>query len=357
MDSNDLCQECGVPFLIANEMVWLNSGVIVQGINMSWRIVFAETLTLDPLFSIIADLIGESIDSRAVETGRKSSIFYFENTIRPEVRSMLQGRLVGIDVVGEVMRGAAHRNGFGEYKVVELHSEKDGEEWIIMNIADPFSIPLALGTLVGSCEVITGNPQTASLKTLPDGVYQIVARANKAGTIDRDFDARPYHLRDGDIYLERCGSCGVPKGLSNFKWHMKRGRIEDERNGSRIVCLGAATWDPLFKVLENELGDGIPATIIEAQRLLTRKNCHSFKVAGEDQVREELALKGMGNLREMKLNPKGAYYRIDDAVPHLVLIGTIQAFFELAFGVESEIEWDVSERGDLQLEILPRKQG
>jgi hypothetical protein len=357
MGSNDLCQECGAPFLIANEMLWLNSGVIVQGINMSWRIVFAETLTLDPLFSIIADLIGESIDSRAVEIGRKSSIFYFENTIRPEVRSMLQGRLVEMDVVGEVMRGAEHRNGFGEYEVVELHTEEGGEEWIIMNITDPFSIPLALGTLVGSLEVVTGNPQTASLKAQADGAYQIVARANEGRTIDRDFDARSYHHRDGDIYLERCGSCGVPKGLSNFKWHMNRGRIEDERNGSRIVCLGADTWDPLFKELENELGNRIPATIIEAQRLLVRKNCHSFEMADEDQLRGEFALRGMGNLREMKSNPKGAYYRIDDSVNHLVLIGTCQALFELAFGVESEIEWDVSARGDLHLEILPRKPG
>ena len=46
--------------------------------------------------------------------------------------------------------------------------------------------------------------------------------------------------------------------------------------------------------------------------------------------------------------------RIDNAANHLMTVGMAQGLFEMAFDVESHVEWEVSAEGDLSVEITPR---
>ncbi len=355
MAGMDVCAECGVPTAIAEEQVWLNSGVIVQGTNLSWRIIFTESTGLDSLFSTLEETVGEPIDARVVEASGRSTIFYFENLIRPEIRAMMQGKLIGMDVITEAMMAAAQRNGFGKYELVDLRYEGNEDDYIVIRVTEPFSVPLTVGTLAGSVQIVTGDPQTASLRELPGGVYEITTRVSGGPYISGELETRPYYHRDGDIYLERCPTCGVPKGLANLRWDLGRGVILDHRTGTRMISIGSDTWDPLFRELEKEFGPRIPAAIVEAQRLLIKKNPSSLKeAAGEEQLRTELALRGMGNLREMKMSSRGAHLRIDNAAHHLFLIAFGQAYFERSYAAETSVEWEISENGDLRVKVAPR---
>jgi len=37
----------------------------------------------------------------------------------------------------------------------------------------------------------------------------------------------------------------------------------------------------------------------------------------------------------------------------LIVIGQAQGFFEMGFGVDTTVEWELSEEGDLQVEVKP----
>ena len=67
----------------------------------------------------------------------------------------------------------------------------------------------------------------------------------------------------------------------------------------------------------------------------------------------QLALRGMGNLREIKIDNHGMRMRIDDSANHLMVVGMAQGLFDKAFSVESHVEWEVSENGDLEVEVTP----
>jgi hypothetical protein len=46
--------------------------------------------------------------------------------------------------------------------------------------------------------------------------------------------------------------------------------------------------------------------------------------------------------------------RIDNASNFLMTIWMARGLFEMALGGESYVDWEVSENGDLEVEVLPR---
>ncbi len=78
------------------------------------------------------------------------------------------------------------------------------------------------------------------------------------------------------------------------------------------------------------------------------------EVSEEGDLRTQLALRGLGDLREIKMGSKGLRMRIDNAAVHLMIVGLAQGFFEMAFDVESGVEWELSEEGDLEVEVKPQ---
>jgi hypothetical protein len=51
----------------------------------------------------------------------------------------------------------------------------------------------------------------------------------------------------------------------------------------------------------------------------------------------------------------GLRMRIDNASAHLMTIGMAQGLFEVDVDVESFADWELSEEGDLQVEVSPRR--
>ena len=51
----------------------------------------------------------------------------------------------------------------------------------------------------------------------------------------------------------------------------------------------------------------------------------------------------------------GLRLRLENSTLHLLVVGIAQALFELAFGRDSEVEWELSEDKVLQVEVNPLK--
>jgi hypothetical protein len=121
-----------------------------------------------------------------------------------------------------------------------------------------------------------------------------------------------------------------------------------------MAVLGPTFLDPLFDELELELGDTIPRAVVEAQRRFVKTGFYSIEeVSNEGSMRTQFALRGLGNLRGIEMGKKGVRVRLDNAVMHLLVVGMIQGLFEMTFGVDSNVEWELSEENDLLVEVTP----
>ena len=95
--------------------------------------------------------------------------------------------------------------------------------------------------------------------------------------------------------------------------------------------------------------------MVEAQRRFVKTGFYSIQeVSSEEDFRNQLALRGLGNLKEIKMGRKGARACIDSPVMHLMVVGMIQGLFEMAFNTDSNVEWELSEESDLRIEVTPR---
>lgn len=352
----DRCPQCGVPEHITRHHVWLNSGVIVQSNNLTKRVGFIECENLDPLYEGIGRIIGKSINHLVTDVARGHTIELFRNLIQPEVRAMLRNQVMGLDFIVDFMAANGAFNGNGRYEVVDIRYKGDDDDYAVVRITEPFSVPLAVGINVGASEIITEKPHKAICRQVSPGVYEIKAYVCPH---DRELEGlmplREYYHRDGDIELERCSACGGPKGLAGLEWQTDRGVIIDIRSGRRLKIIDPGIHDVLFGQLEREIGEVVPAAVVEAQRIFVKAGFYSSSEGiDESGLRDQLALRGMGNLKELRMNPRGMQLRIDNAADYLMLTGLAQGLYELACDVESHVEWELSEKGDLRVEVTSR---
>ena len=95
--------------------------------------------------------------------------------------------------------------------------------------------------------------------------------------------------------------------------------------------------------------------MVEAQRRFVKTGFYSIdEVQDEGNMRDHLALRSLGNLREIETGRKGVRVRVDNACLHLMVVGLIQGLFEMTFGIESNVEWELSEENDLSVEVTPK---
>jgi hypothetical protein len=352
----DRCPECGVPERVTKHHVWLNSGVIVQSNNMSKRVGFIECENLDPLYEGIGRIIGSPIDHLVMDVARRHTIELFRNLIQPEVRAMLRNRVMGLDFIVEFMATNGVLNGNGKYEVVDLRYEGDDDDYAVVRIAEPFSVPLAVGINMGASEIITEKPHKAIWRQVSPGVYEIKAYVCPHDReLERLMPLKEYYHQDGDIELERCATCGGPTGLSGFEWDLDRGVIINVRNGRRLKIIDPGIHDALFEELERKVGEIVPAAVVEAQRIFIKAGFYSSSEGvDESDLREQFALRGMGNLKELRMGARRMRMRIENAADYLMLTGLAQGLYELAYNVESRAEWELSEKGHLSVEITPK---
>jgi hypothetical protein len=351
-----LCPECEVPEQITRDHLWLNSGVIVHKASQTSRLAFIECENLDPLFRGIGEIIGMPIDHIVTDIARRTAAIYLSNQMPPRVRETVRKQVSGLDAIIDAMIVTSRLFGLGKYELVDIRTEGDEGDYNITRISEPYSLLIGVGTIAGSRQALSGRPAAVSFKEISPGVYDVKASAGeRPEELEERLHFKEYHHRDGDIELEKCATCGGPKALSGCRWHLDRGVIINTHTSRRMALLGPANLDPIFDVLEEELGETIPHTVVEAQRRFVKSGFYSITdVSDEGDFRTQLALRGLGDLREIEMGAKGLRMRIDNAAVHLMIVGLAQGLFEMALDVESNVEWELSQEGDLKLEVIPR---
>lgn len=354
MNQIDRCPECGVPEIITSEHLWLNNGDIVHSRAQSSRIVFMETENLDPLFKGIEQIIGAPIEHMIITAGRRAYRIYLSAFIPEKIREKIRNKELDYEPIDAAFRDLGRLNGVGDYDFVGLRYEQDEHDYDTVSITEPFSIPMTVSAHVGAIEALTGSDQGYDYEEKSPGTYNITAFPSlHPKELKERLKFKPYQHRDGDLGLERCATCGGPESLSGYKWYPKRGIIVNEATKRRMAIQGDALLDPVFYELEEELGDGVPQAVVEAQRRFTKSGFYTIDdISDEGDFRIQLALRGLGNLRELSMKRTGLHMRVENVALPLIVIGLAQGFFELGFGLDStDVDWELSPEGSLDMEV------
>jgi hypothetical protein len=350
------CPECNVPEPFNQGQEWLNNGDIVQSLNREARVGFIECENLDPLFANISDIIGVSIERMIVNITARATEIYMRSLIPAEVREMIVAKQLDPSTFADSIFTLCHVMGFGKYETIGFRHERDADDYGKYRITKPFSLPLAAGAMAGASSSLVGGEHHITYEEISPGVYEFITTWTEypAELMER-FDIVPYNHRDGDIEIERCATCGIPKAFTNYRWSLDDGLIINEHTGRRMTLIGPGILDRLFEELEKELGETIPKVVVEAQRRFTKTGFYSIEqVSDEGDFRTQLALRGLGNLQEIKMGPPGLSMRIDNVVGHLLTVGMVQGLFEMAFDVESSVGWTLSKDGNLEVRVSPK---
>jgi hypothetical protein len=350
-----LCPECGVPELINSEYLWLNNGDIVHSRAQSSRMVVIDTQNLDLLFRNIAQIIGTDLEHLVITAGRRACRIFLLAFVTGEIREKIRKKEIDYELIDAMFRDVARANGIGDYRPVDKRYEQDEKDYCTVSINEPHCLPMAVSAHVGAIESLTEVDQGYRYEEVSPDLYNITAFPSPhQEELSSRMWVKPFEHRDGDIEFERCGTCGGPKILSVYQWHAERGIIVNNTTGRRISIQGEPQLGPVFNELEAELGDTVPRAVVEAQRRFTKSGFYTLDdITDEGGFRTQLALRGLGNLRELKMRKTGMSMRVESAALPYMVVGLSQGFFEMGFGVDSTVDWELSEEGNLQVEIRP----
>ena len=355
MPSKKLCSVCGVAKRVNKEHEWLDDGTIVQKENRDHRMIFIETEDLAGTFRGIEQIIDMSIERILIEAKRRATFDFVENTLPAIVKAIV--RVVGmrpvirnIDALGSVM-------GYGDINLVTLRHRYGKESLAKVSIKEPYSVPLFCGDLAGAFNAIRGRQVAVEYEEIAPDEYMLTGHiSTHPMELQERLQTKTYQHKPGDISFERCPKCGGPIALSEYKWNVDRGVIENPTNGRRMALVGPAALDAVIDELEKELGDTIPAVIVEAQRRFIKTGFYSLEeVASEELFRSQLAIRGLGNMRDIEWLEGGLRFRLENPCLHAVITGMALGFFELASGGEGHAVWKQTDDGDLIVEISSGK--
>jgi hypothetical protein len=358
MPDIEICPECRVPKHITSEHVWLKNGVIGSRRDETHRLVFFESRILDPVFQSIGEVVGRPIEDLVINASRLSTREYVARLLPEDVKSLVRDGQLDEQLVINSAFLLWQIMGYGKITAKGVRFNYDEDDFITALIENPYSAPLSLGNFAGSIEA------WAEAKPLID--YKKVSPTTYEVTITRDPEP-PEHrkklwwkgykqeLKPGDIELERCSICGGPIYLKEFQWDLESGVIRSMSTGRRMVMIGPSMIDPILDELEEELGETIRQVVIEAERQFVQTGFVSIdEVIDEQYIRKRIALRGLGNISNIDIDEKCVRIRLENAALHLMGVGIAQGFFELAFNVESEVDWELNEDGVLEIEVRPK---
>jgi len=351
----DTCPECKVPRYVTSDHRWLSSGAIVQASAEKTRPYFLECENLDPLFSGIEGIIGATIEPIVIDTKRRNVKTYIEGALPEETIEMLRAREIDWMPINDVLRMSARLLGYGRYEVRDYQCVGAGDDFITETISDPLSVPYACGTMAAAFEILYAREMGVIYKEVsPDTIEMICFPESHPEEYKGRFLTDAYQHREGHADLARCATCGGPAALAGYKWYPDRGVIKNTYTGKRMAILGSET-DAIFGELEREFGEAIPRAVVEAQKRFVKTGFYSIEEVGDEgDIRSQLALRGLGDLREIKMGNRGVHMCLDNAGLHLMVVGLAQGLFEMAFGIESSVDWELNDEGDLEVEVKPR---
>jgi hypothetical protein len=349
------CPECGVPDWVTAGQLWLNNGDIVQTGDQRNRLVLCESENIDPLFHNIEEIIGTSIEHIIITAVRRAVRSWLSSAIPDEVRELVREKKVDPIPLATYLMDLNMTMGVGRVELIDFRNEDDEDDYVLIRIRKPFSVPIAVGGIVAGTEASLGIEVGYSIEKISPDIYELkIFRSPHPQGLKERLWLSEYKHEDGPMELGRCPSCEGPMALSRYSWDLVEGIIMDDITQRRVTMIGPHELELVFHELEEELGATIPRVIVEALRRFTKSSpsFSLFDVTTADDFRVMLAVMGMGYLENIEVGKKGLSMRLENAALPLMIVGVMQGIFEKTLKQDSIVDWQLSEKNDLDINIL-----
>jgi hypothetical protein len=347
-----ICKTCGVPVRIGKDHNWNRDGTITQKRDPDHRMLFFDSDSIDGLFANIEQLIGVSLEKIIVESKARATRAYISQLLRGARGKV--ARIIGLERIIRRVVEQGRILGYGDIVVTEFNWK---ENYMFCEIGRPYSLKLFCGDLMGANEAIRKVAGTVSYEEIGPDRYLIKNhQAPHAPELEDRLLPKPRPRKPGDITYETCPGCGVPVEIGPFSWDLVKGVITHRETGMRMAMFGPGGLQSVFDELEAELGESIPETIVEAQKMYVRQNPYlRWKGFGKEGVRRWLAIQGLGNLVSLDQGESGFSACIENPAIPTILVGSALGFFEYTTGTRGSARWSVSDDGDLLVEVRVAK--
>jgi hypothetical protein len=350
------CTECGLPYNLGKAHNWQPNGAITEKKNPDHRMLFLESESFDPLFHKIGEMVGVPIEHIVQEGKRKVARQYLETQLPKVVRRGVYA--VYPRLITQKMADMTRCLGLGDVQVVEARKRKEGTHYTRLSIEFPYSIMFFLGDTCGGMEAASGREckaATTRMEGRPEKYIIDLSLGPHSPEMAGRLQPRTYVLKPGDIAYKHCMGCGIPNEIAEYQWNPDRGTITHPRTGHRSVILGPGGLEAIFEELEAELGEDIPETVIEAQRVFSRAAFRGDDwLNDEEELRRKLALRGLGLLSSFSREGGELNLTLQNSCVPLLMVGLAKGLFELKTRREgSSHTWSRSEDGDLTITISP----
>ena len=348
MSKVKVCKTCGVPKRVGRGHLWNADGTMVQRQDRDHRMILFDSDGIDDLFKNIESLIGIPIENIVIESKARATEAYIAHLIKGPKGAL--ARMIGIERVITTIVEQGRLLGYGDIRVTEFSW---ADAFMYCEITDPYSLPLFCGDLRGALQAIRKLEGQITYEEIGPNKYRIKDfQADDVTAFENRLLPASLPRKPGDITYHRCPGCNAPLEISGFAWDFDKGTITQKASGIRYAVFGSSGMQVVLDELEKELGDTVPATIVEAQRMHTAKTMNPrWKAVGQADIRNWLAVQGLGNL--LKLEQKDSGYDVlvqNPAIP-LLLVGTMAALFEFITDKKAAVEWSVADDGDLSMSV------
>ena len=371
MGSIALCGRCKVPALVGAELGWENSGAIVSKTSPPNRWVFFESESIDTLFRGVEEIIGVPIENIIIESRRRESRQYIDRLFPQEAKEVFRSlndpqmkaedrkaRRTAAQGVLNNIYDIARIFGYAGITMSPAAWETDEPfPWRFGVVHHPYSVPFQVAESLGTCEAFEGIDMWVKYEKTGEDIYEyeFYPSEHPVGLAER-FKVKRYEFKPGEIAYDHCPECGVPAEISRYVWDLEKGSITDPDTGRRMAIFGPHSLDAIFVDLEEELGEDITLTIIEAQRRYIKSSWSTEKwLRGVDDFKRLTALRGMGNITSFDADRERVVVHVENTALLAFQVGIVQALVEMAYGVDSSTcDWESFDDGDMSITIKVR---
>jgi hypothetical protein len=374
MQAIELCGTCGVPLIISRGLSWSDNGVINLSLTPLERMVFYEAETIDHLFKGIEALIGLPVEHIVIESRRRNTRKLMEKTfwgkIEESRRLAEEEKAASNEVERQLRRKSTMKLRLGlnlqasdlgrvyGYGSVEMTPPRDvGDEfpWRSQIVHNPYSLVFYAGDHLGTVEAFEQADMRITYEEVDEDTFRFSAYPgdHPVGLQER-LKKRRYDFKPGNLSFRRCSDCDIPSDISTYGWSTDEGTVSDPLTGKRMAFFDPSTLDAVIDDLAAELGDPILDLAIEAQRRYIKAGAGMQEFRREKAFfRDWAALRGLGNVTDFIATRERTTISLENACLPLALVGTAQAFCELALGIDrSSCQWESREDGVLSIDIL-----
>ncbi|MEW6553949.1 MAG: hypothetical protein AB1384_06655 [Actinomycetota bacterium] len=344
-----VCPECGVPKSISRENRWQNNGAILtfdkDKDTARERSAFYEVDGLNGLFQNIEAMIGKSIFRIVIEARRKDILGLLEEYLSG-IRGVM-ARSIGRRIVYNSVATMGATFGLGHFEVRDIRAG----DHVTIYCRNVYSEPLLAGDLAAAFNALERLPAAVDFEETANGLLCTISRGAEDETISSRLQPEYIAPKPGSVRFDRCSKCDTPLYLKEVIYDHEEGIITDRKTGRRMTFLSTSNLEAIFKELEVELGEDIIPVILEAQKDYTKSALRSEEIESETDIRSFLAIRGLGELTDCRLDDDHLEAVVENAYPYLLVAGLLHGMFEIRAGRAAKASYTKGDDESLRISI------